>query len=421
MEILHPNKQEFEQLITRKGTVLVDFFATWCGPCKMLSPVMEHVKNHYDNKVTVIKIDIDKEPELAEKFDIMTVPTLFFFQDGQIKYQESAFMPFEKIATILDKLLYGKVVAPDDYEQDYDLVIIGSGTAGMTAALYASRAGLKTAVLEYFAPGGKMLKTYGIENWPGIKSTDGVSLSISMYEHAVSFGAKYIYGKVSSLKDGAIKEVICEDGKIYRAPAVIIASGTVPRMMNVPGELAMISRGVSFCAVCDGAFYKNQEVIVVGGGNSALEEALHLTEFASTVTIIIRRDVFRAEQVFQDKILANSKIQVIYNSVPQEVVIKDKKVNGLVIKNTQTNEVQTVRASGIFPYIGDDPETCFVKHLNITDKNGYIIVDRHMQTKCKGIFAAGDVCEKVLKQLVTAANDGAIAAQNSFSYIKNLK
>lgn len=421
MDILYPNGQDFAKIIKSKGIVFVDFFATWCGPCKMLSPVMEQVKKHYGDEVTVVKVDIDKEPDLAKQFDIMTVPTLFFFQNGEIKYQESAFMPFEKITGIIDKMLYGKIIAPEEYQKDYDIVIIGSGTAGLTAALYASRAGLKVAVLEYFAPGGKMLKTYGIENWPGIKEIDGVSLATSMYEHATSFGAKYVYGKVKTIKDGNIKEVVCEDGRTYHAPAIIVASGTVARTMNIPGELEMIGQGVSFCAICDGAFYKDQEIIVVGGGNAALEEAILLTQFASKVTIVIRRDVFRADQVFQDEILQNSKIGVVRNCVPQKVVVKDKKVQGLVVKNTNTDEVKTISAAGIFPYIGDDPETGFVKHLHITDENGYIVVDRQMQTDCKGVFAAGDVCEKELRQLVTAANDGAIAAQSAFVHIKNLK
>lgn len=301
---------------------------------------------------------------------------------------------------------------------DYDVIIIGAGPAGMTAAVYASRAGLKTAMLESAAPGGKLVKTYEIENWPGIKGTDGATLALDMYEHSTNFGAESLYGNVAELKDGDPKTILCEDGTAYTATTVIIATGTVERMMQIPNEAAMVGKGVSFCAVCDGSFYKGKEVIIVGGGNAALEEAIHLTQFASKITIVIRRAVFRAEPIIQKQVEANEKIAVIINHIPREVIVEDGKVAGLLIEHVETGERQRVAAAGIFPYIGADPATKFVEGLGITDENGYLLVNEKMETTREGIYGAGDVCAKHLRQVVTATNDGAIAAQQIFQRLQ---
>ena len=178
-------------------------------------------------------------------------------------------------------------------ERRYDLVIIGAGPAGMSAAIYGSRAGLRVVMLEAGAPGGKLIKTAEISNWPGIVGTNGAQLASNMFEHSTSFGAEYAYGNVVKVEDGEYKRVICEDGSVFEGKAVIVATGTKERMMHIPGEEENVGRGVSYCAICDGAFFKDQEICVIGGGNSALEEANYLTQFASKVNIIIRRDVFR--------------------------------------------------------------------------------------------------------------------------------
>ncbi|WP_196604096.1 NAD(P)/FAD-dependent oxidoreductase [Pectinatus haikarae] len=304
----------------------------------------------------------------------------------------------------------------------YDIAVIGGGPAGMTAAIYASRAGLKTIVLEADAPGGKLVKTFAIENWPGAKTVNGADLAWSMYEQTTALGPEFIFAEVIDVEDhGMLKSVLCRDGSSYKARAVIIASGTVERLMNIPGEQEMIGKGISFCAVCDSAFYKNEDVIIVGGGNSALEESVYLTRVVKSVTIVIRRDVFRADEVIQNKVLANDKIRIIKSKLPQEVLIKDGKVAGLKVKDAKTNELTDIYAKGIFPYIGNDPVTGFAEKLGVTDENGYVIADENMQTKVKGIYGAGDVCRKFLRQIVTAVNDGAIAVQVAGRYIETLQ
>lgn len=301
----------------------------------------------------------------------------------------------------------------------YDFIIIGAGPAGMTAAIYASRAGLKTAMIESGAPGGKLLKTNEISNWPGIKTEPGSQLAMDMFEHSTSFGAVYEYGKVVEIKTdeenpASDKQIICEDGTIFQAPAVLVATGTKERLMGIPGENKNIGRGLSYCAVCDGAFFRNQEVAVIGGGNSALEEAVYLTHFASKVYILMRRNVFRADKIAVDAAMAPPQIEIIQNVVPTEILDDGQHVNGLRISDVTTKEEQILPVSGIFPYIGADPVTGFLKHLDILNPQGYMIVNASMETKIPLLYGAGDVCQKGLRQVVTAVNDGAIAAQDAF-------
>lgn len=303
-------------------------------------------------------------------------------------------------------------------ERQYDLVIIGAGPAGMAASVYGSRAGLKTLLLDNGAPGGKLIKTHKISNYPGVKELAGADLAMQMFEQATSFGAEYAYGDVE--KVDADKKVYLSDGTVIEAKAVLVATGTRERLLNIPGEKENIGKGVSFCAVCDGAFFKDKEVVVIGGGNSALEESLYLTQFVKGLTIVIRRDVFRAEKRIQDQIEANEKIKVIVKHIPKEILSENGKVSGIVLENVETKETRTLDCQGIFPYIGQDPMTACLEGLNVLDPKGYVIVDKNMETKIPGIYAAGDVIQKELRQVVTATNDGAIASQHAFHQITGI-
>lgn len=301
----------------------------------------------------------------------------------------------------------------------YDFIIIGAGPAGMTAGIYASRAGLKTAMIESGAPGGKLLKTNEISNWPGIKTEPGSQLAMDMFEHSTSFGAVYEYGNVVEIKvdetdPSSDKQIICEDGTVFQAPAVLVATGTKERLMGIPGEKQNIGRGLSYCAVCDGAFFRDQEVAVIGGGNSALEEAVYLTHFASKVYILMRRNVFRADKIAVDAAKSNPKIEIIQTIVPTEILDDGQHVNGLRITDVTTKEERILPVSGIFPYIGADPVTGFLKHLDVLNPQGYMVVNASMETKIPLLYGAGDVCQKGLRQVVTAVNDGAVAAQDAF-------
>lgn len=293
----------------------------------------------------------------------------------------------------------------------HDLIIIGAGPAGLSACLYASRAGLEVLILEAGAPGGKLNVSAEIENWPGDKKMAGPELAYQMYEHALSFGGKQAYGNVTKIVDYKdYKEVITDD-ETYQAKMVLIATGTKERKMGLEKEDELTGRGISYCAVCDAPFFKNEEVAVIGGGNSALEEAIYLTRFATKVHIIVRRDVFRADKIIQQRVLENDKIEVHFLKKPHHIIDENNKVKALAIEDSNTGEIKELAVTGIFPFVGLDPITEFVKDLGITNQDGYIETDETMATKIPGIYAAGDVRNKVLRQVVTATNDGAIAGQ----------
>ena len=239
-----------------------------------------------------------------------------------------------------------------------------------------------------------------------------------MYEHATSLGAVYEYGRVVDIiNHDDHKEVVCED-QSYICKAVIIASGTKERQMGLANEVELTGRGISYCAVCDGPFFRDEEVIVVGGGNSALQEADYLTKFVAKVHLVVRRDVFRADQAVVDKVIHNKKVEIHFLRKPVEILSEDHKVSGLIVQNSNTGEKETILAKAIFPFVGLDPVTDFALKLGITDENGYILTDENMATAVPGIYAAGDVRKKTLRQVVTAANDGAIAAQEISHLIK---
>lgn len=299
----------------------------------------------------------------------------------------------------------------------YDTIVIGAGPAGMTAALYAARSNLKVALLERGIYGGQMNNTAEIENYPGYDHISGPELAEKMFEPLEKFGVEHLFGTVVRVEiDGPVKKVITED-ETLEAKTLVLAMGAQHRLLGVPGEETYNSRGVSYCAVCDGAFFRGQELLVVGGGDSAVEEALFLTQFAETVTIVHRRDQLRAQKIIQDRAFANEKIKFIWDSVVEEIQGDDLRVQNVVIKNVKTGEVHQQAFGGVFIYVGLDPMTEAVKDLGITDEAGWIITDENMETSQAGIFAVGDIRQKQLRQITTAVGDGAIAGQGVYNYL----
>lgn len=299
----------------------------------------------------------------------------------------------------------------------YDTMIIGAGPAGMTAALYAARSNLKVALLERGIYGGQMNNTAEIENYPGYARISGPELAEKMFEPLENLGVEHLFGQVEKIEDhGDYKKIITED-EVLETKTVILASGANHRHLGVPGEEEYNSRGVSYCAVCDGAFFRDEDLLVVGGGDSAVEEAIFLTRFAKSVTIVHRRDQLRAQKLLQERAFANEKISFIWDSVVKEIKGDDRRVTSVVFENVKTGQISESDFGGVFVYVGLDPVSDFVKDLGICDEAGWIVTDQHMKTAIDGIYAIGDVRQKDLRQITTAVGDGAVAGQEVYKYI----
>ncbi len=296
---------------------------------------------------------------------------------------------------------------------DYEVVIIGAGPSGMCAGLYAGRSMLKSVVLERGFPGGELLNTEVIEDYIGFEHILGHELATKFQNHAEKFGAQILTSTpVDSVKKAAdgLFDVVVENGDVYRAPAVIVTAGGTPVKLDIPGEVEYAGKGVSYCAICDGAFYKGHTIMVVGGGDAALEEADFLTRYAEKVYLVHRRDTFRASKIVQQRAFANPKIQVITDTVVDEIVGKDGLMTHAKIRNVKTGAASDLIATGIFIFIGFTPNTGMIKEHVQHDSAGYLITDANMQTSVPGLFAAGDVRAQLTRQVTTAVGDATTAA-----------
>ncbi len=302
----------------------------------------------------------------------------------------------------------------------YDVIIIGGGPSGMSAAIYASRARLKTLLIEKAGCGGQIAITDHLENYPGFEEgINGFELAMKMEKQARTFGCEITYGEASSVEtEDAIKKVILSENKEYFTKTIIIASGANFKKLAVEGEQEFIGKGVSYCATCDGPFFRNKEIAVVGGGDSALQEALYLTKFATKVNLIHRRDQFRAAKILQEKVFAEPKINIIFDSVVEKIS-GNLSVEQITLKNVKNNISSQLAVNGIFVFVGWLPNTKFLNNTAVKlNENGYIVTDDNMNTSVQGVFACGDVRQKILRQVVTAAGDGAIAAISAQHFIE---
>ena len=304
----------------------------------------------------------------------------------------------------------------------HDLIIIGGGPGGYTAGLYAQRAALKTVLIEKGIPGGQLNNTDEVENWPGTEKISGAELALNFSRHAAAYGLEVLNREVVGVEPGlGHHSVTLDNGETLAAHAIILATGGSPKKLGIPGEDQYYGRGVSYCAVCDGFFFRDKTVVVVGGGDSALEESLYLAKLAKQVYIAHRRDAFRAGMILQKRVANEKRITVLWNTVLSEIQADAQGVNGVVTKNTLDGATATLATDGVFVFIGFEPNNSLVPAGTKMNANGYVIGDEKCETNTPGIFAVGDLKEKYAKQIVTAAADGCTAALAAAHYVENKK
>ncbi|MCX5715570.1 MAG: thioredoxin-disulfide reductase [Candidatus Omnitrophica bacterium] len=301
---------------------------------------------------------------------------------------------------------------------NYDVIIIGSGPAGLSAGIYCARAGLKTLMFEKFSAGGQLLRIENVENYPGFPGgISGFELVEKMKLQARNFGVMFEMEEAVDIKSGI--QVRVASGKTHNAKSAIIATGARPKKLDIKGEAEFEGRGVSYCATCDGPLFKNKEVVVVGGGDTAIVESIYLMRLVRKLTLVHRRDALRAAKSLQDKVLKENKAEIKWNSVPEEI-LGDKKVSGIRIRDIKINKISQVQADGVFIFVGLQPQTEFLKGKLDLDEKGFIVTGPDLKTSLPGVFACGDATNNTFKQIVTSCSQGATAAHACWRYVEGL-
>jgi thioredoxin reductase (NADPH) len=306
-------------------------------------------------------------------------------------------------------------------DKRYDIVIVGAGPGGLTAGLYGARANRKTVVIEKFMPGGQIANTEEIEDYPGFERISGAELGMKMAEHAKKFGLEVVSDEVTEVRsDGDDRLTVTASGDVYRSRAVILSPGGSPNKLNIPGEKEFTGRGVSYCAICDGAFFKDEIIAVVGGGDAAVEEGMFLTKFGRKVIVIHRRDKLRAQKIIQDRAFRNPKMEFMWNTIVEKINGGDK-VKSLTLKNVVTGKISELEIGAIFIFVGFVPNSAIVKDPIKKTESGYIITNERMETSIKGIYACGDVRAQLVRQITNAVGDGTTAAVAAGKYIEEFE
>lgn len=423
--ILYINGDAFEkEVLKSEKPVIVDFYSEDCAPCEVLSPIYDKMAEKYGDYIKFIKILRQANREFAKSLNVSSSPTVLFYKGGvEVGTRLNGFLNKPQVRKAIEEILGDVIPAEPMKKVECDVVILGAGAAGLSAGIYASRAKLDTVILDESVPGGQAASTYHVANYPGTPGVvRGKDVINNMREQALSFGAK-----IEDLKEmfevrlqGDVKYVRTEDTEYY-AKAVIIASGAQPRALPAEGADEFKGRGVHYCATCDGSMYQDRKVVVVGGGNSAVEEAVFLTRWASNVTIVHQFDNFQASQTAQEEAFKNDKIDVIWDSEVRRVNGQGHSLISIVVENLKTKELKEIPTDGAFVYIGTQPKSDIYKGQIGLDKWGYIAASEDTKTNVEGVFAAGDIRTKLIRQVVTAAADGAVAGIMAERHIASRK
>lgn len=302
----------------------------------------------------------------------------------------------------------------------YDVIIIGAGCAGISAAIYAKRSNLNVMIIEKESPGGQINKTATIENYPGFNKIEGPELAFKLFEQLQQLKVNYKALEVKEIIDNGEYKTVVTNKTSYQTKTVIIATGRVPKKLGLENEDKLYGRGISFCSICDGNLYKDKHIAVVGGGNSAVEESLYLSSIASKLTLIHRNENFRADESLINELKKKDNVEILYNTEVEKFNENNNILDSIVLKNTQDRTNHILKVDGVFVFIGYEPASDFIKNLDILDENGYVIVNNKMETKIPGIYACGDIIKKDVYQIVTAESEGAIASTFAKKYIDNI-
>jgi thioredoxin reductase (NADPH) len=410
------NSTEFDLEVLQGGKVILDFYSTECPPCEALASKFEDLSKLYGNDVKFLKIYRQQNRDLAEKLGVKSSPTLLFFNEGnELGQRLTGGIKRSDIIHNLDLMLPDKRLKEIKSKikpsvSEYDVIILGAGPGGLTAGLYLCQSKINTVLVDIALPGGQVSTTHEVSNYPGfIEPQAGYMLSHNMSEQTKLCGTVYKVAVDITKVDLGKKEVVIDEFETIRAKKIVIATGTTPNSTGASGEKALKGKGISYCATCDAKFFDNKEVVVIGGGNSAVEESDFISRFASKVTIVHQFGKFTANKKAQEKLFANPKMNFIFNSEPR-VFDKDGDKMVIEIENLITGEKTKLVSDGVFIFIGMKPNIELFKDNLKLDQWGYIISDENMQTSLSDIYAIGDVTSKKYRQITTAVADGTIAA-----------
>lgn len=410
------NSTEFDLEVIQGGKVILDFFSTECPPCEALASKFEDLSKLYGNDIKFLKIYRQQNRDLAEKLGVKSSPTLLFFNEGkEIGQRLTGGIKRSDIIHNLDLMLPENRLKEIKLKikpsvSEYDVIILGAGPGGLTAGLYLCQSKINTVLVDIALPGGQVSTTHEVSNYPGfIEPQAGYLLSHNMSEQTKLCGTVYKVAVDVTKVDLAKKEIVIDEFETIRAKKIVIATGTTPNSTGASGEKALKGKGISYCATCDAKFFDNKEVVVIGGGNSAVEESDFISRFASKVTIVHQFGKFTANKKAQEKLFANPKMNFIFNSEPR-VFQKDGDKMVTEIENLITGEVTKLVSDGVFIFIGMKPNIELFKDNLKLDQWGYILSDENMQTSISDIYAVGDVTSKKYRQITTAVADGTIAA-----------
>lgn len=409
---------DFEKEVLQADKVVLDFYSSECPPCEALAPKYESLASIYGDDIKFLKVFRQQNRDLAEQLGVYSSPTLIFFEKGkevgirltggikrsEIMHNLNSMIPPDKAAAIKGRL--------KPYVNHYDVAIIGSGPGGLTAGLYLCQARVNTVLIDTGLPGGHVSLTHQVSNYPGfIDPQPGYMLSHNMSEQTKKCGSVFRAAVDVTRVDLEHKEIVIDEFETIKAKKIIIATGTSPNYLNVPGEKEYKGKGISYCATCDAKYYADKEVIVIGGGNSAVEEAEFITKFASRVTMVHQFDKFQANKQAQEKLLANPRVRVLYRHEPRSFSrVGDKMV--VLVEDLATKLTKDLETDGVFIFVGMKPNIDLFGGKLELDNWGYLKTDEDMRTNLKDVYAVGDVRSKKYRQITTAIADGTIAAIN---------